>query len=110
MQKIVLGLLISVALLPATGAWAEDVQPYDDAMVYGNLHLGVYDDIDVNSNPLMHQQGLIGGGKVAIEPSDFPIGLQLDAEGKYSNSTIQPGTADQFSKYDALLVAMARLK
>jgi hypothetical protein len=107
MRKVVLGLLISVALLPATVAWAEDIQPNNDATFYGNLHLGVYDDLYVNTNPLLHQMGLIGGGKVAIEPSDFPIGLQIDAEGKYSNSTIQTGTPNQFSQYDALVVAHA---
>jgi hypothetical protein len=31
MRKVVLGLLISVVLLPATVAWAEDIQPNDDA-------------------------------------------------------------------------------
>ena len=105
MSKVILGLLISVALLPATVAWAGDIQPNDDATFYGNLHLGVYDDLYANTNPLLHQMGLIGGGKVAIEPSEFPIGLQIDAEGKYSNSSIQSGTGNQFSQYDALLVA-----
>lgn len=105
MHKVVLGLLVSVALLPATGVWAGDIHPNDDATFYGNLHLGVYDDVFVNTSPLMHQMGLIGGGKVAIEPPDFPVGLQIDAEGKYSNSTIQPGTANQFSQYDTLFVA-----
>jgi hypothetical protein len=107
MRKVVLGLLISVVLLPATVAWAEDIQPNDDATFYGNLHLGVYDDLYVNTNPLLHQMGLIGGGKVAIEPPDFPIGLQVDAEGKYTNSTIQTGSADKGSQYDALVVAHA---
>jgi hypothetical protein len=105
MRNVVLSLLFSVALLPATVAWAGDIQPNDDATFYGNLHLGVYDDVFVKTNPLLHQLGFIGGGKVAIEPSDFPIGLQIDAEGKYSNSSIQTGTAGQFSQYDALLVA-----
>lgn len=106
MFKMNLGLLFSVALLPATGAWADDTQPTNDAVVYGNLHLGVYDDLFVNTTPLMHQMGLIGGGKVAIEPSEFPVGLQLDAEGKYSNSNLQAGTTpNQGSQYDALLVA-----
>ena len=106
MRKLVLGLLFSVALLPAAVAWAGDIQPNDDATIYGNLHLGVYDDVFVNSNPLIHQLGLSGGGKVAIEPSDFPIGLQFDAEDKYSNSSLQSGTtANQGSQYDALLVA-----
>ena len=108
MRKVILGLLLSGALLPAMGAWADDIPPYDDATVYGNLHLSVYDDVFVNTNPLMHQLGLIGGGKVAIEPSEFPIGLQFDAEGKYSNSSLQSGaTANQGSQYDALLVAHA---
>jgi hypothetical protein len=107
MRKVVLVLLISVALLPATVAWAGDIQPNDDATFYGNLHLGVYDDVLASSNPTLHQLGFVGGGKVAIEPSDFPIGLQIDAEGKYSNSSIQTGTPNQFSKYDALVVAHA---
>ncbi len=99
-------LLFSVALLPATGAWAGDVQPNDDATFYGNLHLGVYDDVYTHTNPLMHQVGLIGGGKVALEPSDFPIGLQVDAEGKYTNASLQSGgSVNQGSQYDALLVA-----
>ena len=105
MRRVSLGLLFSVALLPATSAWAGDIQPNDDATIYGNLHLGVYDDIFVNTNPTLHQLGLSGGGKVAIEPSEFPIGLQLDAEDKYSNSTIQSGTPNQFSQHDALVVA-----
>lgn len=105
MFKFNLGLLLSFALLPATGAWADDAQPTNDTVVYGNLHLGVYDDLYSNTTPLMHQMGLIGGGKVAIEPSDFPIGLQFDGEGKYSDSNIQSGTTNKGSQYDALLVA-----
>ena len=106
MRRVSLGLLFSVALLPATSARAGDIQPNDDATIYGNLHLGVYDDMLVNTNPMLHQLGLSGGGKVAIEPSQFPIGLQLDAEDKYSNSSLQSGTtANQGSQYDALLVA-----
>lgn len=106
MRKVVLGLMISVTLLPATWAWAGDNRPGDDATFYGNLHLGVYDDIFVNTNPTLHQLGFVGGGKIAIEPSDFPIGLQFDGEGKYTNSSFQTGTtANQGSQYDALLVA-----
>jgi hypothetical protein len=107
MRKAILGLFMSVALLPASAAWAGDIQPNDEATFYGNLHLGVYDDVYVNTNPLMHQVGLSGGGKVAIEPPDFPVGLQVDAEGKYTNSTIQTGTTNQGSQYDALAVAHA---
>jgi hypothetical protein len=106
MRNVALGLLISVALLPATSARAGDTQPDDEAAIYGNLHLGVYDDVFVNTNPLMDQLGLSGGGKVAIEPSEFPIGLQFDVEDKYSNASLQSGaTANQGSEYDALVVA-----
>jgi hypothetical protein len=106
MRKVILSLSFSVALLPATVAWAGDIQSNDDATFYGNLHLSVYDDVFVNTNPLVHQLGLSGGGKVAIAPSEFPIGLQFDAEDKYSSSSLQSGTtANQGSQYDALLVA-----
>jgi hypothetical protein len=83
-------LLSVVALLP--DANAKDAKPQDDTSVYGNLHLGTFDDTTASGGSYISQVYLNTGAKVAIEPVASPFGLQFDAEGNGSSSVWQFGT------------------
>jgi hypothetical protein len=102
----------AVAVLVATSgfasvAFAQDAAPADEATIYGNLHLGAYDDIFANTNPLVHQTGIVGGGKLAIEPIAVPFGFQLDGEGKVFSSVWMQNVNAEGTETDMLAVAHA---
>jgi hypothetical protein len=106
LKMTVVAVLIATSGL-ARGAFAQDAeQQPDEAIVYGNLHLGTYDDIFVDTNPLTQQVGLEAGGKIAIAPLESPFGFQFDAEGNGTSSNLQAGgSVNTGTQTDLLAVA-----
>jgi hypothetical protein len=87
---------------------AVDSNGETEASVYGNLHLGTYDDTVSSGGSYTSQVYLNGGAKIAIEPVASPFGLQFDAEGNGSSSAWQLGTPiNDGSQTDMLAVAHA---
>jgi hypothetical protein len=102
-HKTVLFAALLSAAACITGAVAQDSQPQDEAMIYGNLHLGMYDDTFINSTPTVYQFGLFGGGKIAIEPIGSQFGVQIDAESQGTTSGLQGSSKiNTGSQYDTL--------